>query len=147
MNPCPVHDTRTGTVFLFFVAVRGRTPEATQIAAGRNAARLCCVTSQDSGRSWGAARDLTAEAVGGAERGRWAQGVSAGGRVGEGLTGSPWAARPAPLPTPSLRDKIQTTFVGGLIPEPLSLLKGCWSHPARPAAGAGSSTCLSCLLI
>nr|XP_019575020.1 PREDICTED: sialidase-4 isoform X1 [Rhinolophus sinicus] len=68
MNPCPVHDARTGTVFLFFVAVRGRTPEAAQIAAGRNAARLCCVTSQDSGRSWGGARDLTAEAVGGAER-------------------------------------------------------------------------------
>lgn len=74
MNPCPVHDARTGTVFLFFVAVRGRTPEAAQIAAGRNAARLCCVTSQDSGRSWGRARDLTAEAVGGAERGRWAHG-------------------------------------------------------------------------
>ncbi|KAM5327028.1 sialidase-4 isoform 2-T3 [Glossophaga mutica] len=68
MNPCPVHDARTGTVFLFFVAVRGQTPEAAQIATGRNAARLCCVTSQDAGHTWGAARDLTAEAVGGAER-------------------------------------------------------------------------------
>lgn len=70
MNPCPVHDARTATVFLFFIAVRGRTPEAAQIAAGRNAARLCCVTSRDAGRSWGAARDLTEEAVGGAEQGR-----------------------------------------------------------------------------
>ncbi|XP_037017190.2 sialidase-4 [Artibeus jamaicensis] len=68
MNPCPVHDARTGTVFLFFVAVRGQTPEAAQIATGRNAARLCCVTSQDAGRTWGGARDLTEEAVGGAER-------------------------------------------------------------------------------
>uniref|UniRef100_A0A8C3WNE9 exo-alpha-sialidase n=1 Tax=Catagonus wagneri TaxID=51154 RepID=A0A8C3WNE9_9CETA len=68
MNPCPVHDARTATVFLFFIAVRGHTPEAAQIAAGRNAARLCCVTSRDAGRSWGSARDLTAEAVGGAEQ-------------------------------------------------------------------------------
>uniref|UniRef100_A0A452QX00 exo-alpha-sialidase n=1 Tax=Ursus americanus TaxID=9643 RepID=A0A452QX00_URSAM len=67
MNPCPVLDARTATIFLFFIAVRGRTPEATQIATGRNAARLCCVTSRDAGRSWGAARDLTEEAVGGAE--------------------------------------------------------------------------------
>ncbi|XP_027445892.1 sialidase-4 [Zalophus californianus] len=68
MNPCPVHDARTATIFLFFIAVRGRTPEATQIATGRNAARLCCVTSRDAGRSWGAARDLTEEAVGSAEQ-------------------------------------------------------------------------------
>lgn len=72
MNPCPVHDARTATVFLFFIAVRGRTPEAAQIAAGRNAARLCCVTSRDAGRSWGGARDLTEEAVGSAEQGRQA---------------------------------------------------------------------------
>nr|KAF6450752.1 neuraminidase 4 [Molossus molossus] len=69
MNPCPVHDSRTGTVFLFFVAVRGQTPEVAQIASGRNAARLCCVTSRDAGRTWGGARDLTAEAVGAVERG------------------------------------------------------------------------------
>ncbi|KAM8788410.1 sialidase-4 [Rhynchonycteris naso] len=68
MNPCPVHDAHTGTVFLFFVAVRGQTSEAAQITAGRNAARLCCVTSPDAGRTWGGPRDLTAEAVGGAER-------------------------------------------------------------------------------
>lgn len=106
MNPCPVHDALTGTVFLFFVAVRGRTPEAAQIAAGRNAARLCCVTSQDSGRSWGGARDLTAEAVGCAERGRWAhgglhRGWSAGGKVGDSLAPGPWAARPRSAPPPA----------------------------------------------
>lgn len=78
MNPCPVHDTRTGTVFLFFVAVRGQTPEAVQIATGRNAARLCCVTSRDTGRTWGGARDLTVEAVGSAEQGRRGTGQYAG---------------------------------------------------------------------
>lgn len=72
MNPCPVHDTGTGTVFLFFIAVLGHTPEAVQIATGRNAARLCYVASRDAGLSWGSARDLTEEAIGGAVQGRWA---------------------------------------------------------------------------
>ncbi|XP_006902992.1 PREDICTED: sialidase-4 [Elephantulus edwardii] len=67
MNPCPVFEARTGTVFLFFIAVLGHTPEAVQIATGRNAARLCCVTSQDAGLTWGGARDLTVEAVGSSE--------------------------------------------------------------------------------
>lgn len=105
MNPCPVHDERTATVFLFFIAVRGRTPEAAQIASGRNAARLCCVTSRDAGRSWGGARDLTAEAVGSAEQGRWARpglrrgegrGVHPGLVGGVGLEDPP---RPAPSPS------------------------------------------------
>ncbi|XP_037705733.1 sialidase-4 [Choloepus didactylus] len=68
MNPCPVHDARTGAVFLLFIAVRGRTPEALQLATGRNAARLCCVTSRDAGLTWDSARDLTEEAVGAAEQ-------------------------------------------------------------------------------
>ncbi|XP_054977782.1 sialidase-4 isoform X2 [Sorex araneus] len=68
MNPCPVHDAHTSTVFLFFIAVWGQTPEATQIATGRNAARLCCVTSHDGGHSWGQVRDLTEEAVGSAQQ-------------------------------------------------------------------------------
>ncbi|XP_045415149.1 sialidase-4 [Lemur catta] len=66
MNPCPVLDASTGTVFLFFIAVLGHTPEAVQIATGRNAARLCCVSSRDAGLTWGSARDLTEEAIGGA---------------------------------------------------------------------------------
>ncbi|XP_069316294.1 sialidase-4 [Eulemur rufifrons] len=66
MNPCPVLDAGTGTVFLFFIAVLGHTPEAVQIATGRNAARLCCVSSRDAGLTWGSARDLTEEAIGGA---------------------------------------------------------------------------------
>ena len=64
--------------------MRGRTREAAQIAAGENAARLCCVTSRDAGRSWGGARDLTAEAVGGAEQGRWAPRLHGAGVRGKG---------------------------------------------------------------
>ncbi|EHB16188.1 Sialidase-4 [Heterocephalus glaber] len=64
MNPCPVTDAGSGTVFLFFIAVLGHTPEAVQIATGRNAARLCCVTSHDAGLTWGGARDLTEETLG-----------------------------------------------------------------------------------
>lgn len=71
MNPCPVRDAHTATIFLFFIAVWGHTPEATQIATGRNAARLCCVTSHDGGHSWGQVRDLTEEAVGSAQEGKW----------------------------------------------------------------------------
>ncbi|KAM5126996.1 sialidase-4 [Callospermophilus lateralis] len=71
MNPCPVLDAASGTVFLFFIAVLGHTPEAVQIATGRNAARLCCVTSCDAGLTWGSARDLTEEAIGAMVQG-WA---------------------------------------------------------------------------
>lgn len=67
--------------------MRGRTREAAQIAAGENAAHLCGVTSRDAGRSWGGARDLTAEAVGGAEQGRWAPALQGAG-VGWGEAGS-----------------------------------------------------------
>lgn len=112
MNPCPVHDARTGTVFLFFVAIRGQTPELAQITTGRNAARLCCVTSRDAGRTWGSARDLTAEAVGATERGRWAQGapVDTWGRSARGgVDPHRWCGRvwqvvpwlPAPVPAPA----------------------------------------------
>ncbi|XP_051009704.1 sialidase-4 [Acomys russatus] len=64
MNPCPVLDEHSGTIFLFFIAVLGHTPEAVQIATGKNAARLCCVTSCDAGLTWGSVRDLTEEAIG-----------------------------------------------------------------------------------
>uniref|UniRef100_A0A8C9Q480 exo-alpha-sialidase n=1 Tax=Spermophilus dauricus TaxID=99837 RepID=A0A8C9Q480_SPEDA len=56
MNPCPVLDTASGTVFLFFIAVLGHTPEAVQIATGRNAARL---REMDSGQSWAPRSPLT----------------------------------------------------------------------------------------
>ncbi|XP_062987594.1 sialidase-4 [Elgaria multicarinata webbii] len=64
MNPCPIYDELTGMVFLFFIAVLGRTPEAFQIITGQNAARLCYVTSSDQGISWSHVTDLTQEVIG-----------------------------------------------------------------------------------
>ncbi|XP_043852298.1 sialidase-4 [Dromiciops gliroides] len=64
MNPCPVYDELTGTVFLFFIAVLGNTPESFQIMTGKNAARLCYVTSSDGGLTWSAVTDLTEQVIG-----------------------------------------------------------------------------------
>lgn len=86
MNPCPVLDDGSGTIFLFFIAVLGHTPEAVQIATGRNAARLCCVTSRDAGLTWGGARDLTEETLGDLVRGRRGRAGPGPGR-GLGLGG------------------------------------------------------------
>ncbi|NXK11201.1 NEUR4 protein, partial [Herpetotheres cachinnans] len=66
MNPCPLYDEFTGTLFLFFITVLGRTPEAYQIITGQNVTRLCCVTSADQGLSWSTATDLTQQVIGGA---------------------------------------------------------------------------------
>lgn len=69
MNPCPLYDEFTGTLFLFFITVLGRTPEAYQIVTGQNVTRLCCVTSADQGLSWSTATDLTQQVIGGAIKG------------------------------------------------------------------------------
>lgn len=70
MNPCPIYDELTGMVFLFFIAVMGRTPEAFQILTGQNAARLCYVSSSDQGNSWSHVTDLTQQVIGVAIEGR-----------------------------------------------------------------------------
>ncbi|XP_015271538.1 PREDICTED: sialidase-4 [Gekko japonicus] len=64
MNPCPIYDELTGVIFLFFIAVLGRTPEAFQIITGQNAARLCYVSSSDQGISWSHVTDLTQQVIG-----------------------------------------------------------------------------------
>ncbi|MEE6500785.1 hypothetical protein FKM82_003929 [Ascaphus truei] len=64
MNPCPIYDDFTGQLFLFFIAVLGRTTESYQIVTGRNAARLCYVRSADQGRSWSEVTDLTQKVIG-----------------------------------------------------------------------------------
>jgi len=69
MNPCPLYDEFTGTLFLFFITVLGRTPEAYQIVTGQNVTRLCCVTSTDQGLSWSTATDLTQQVIGGTIKG------------------------------------------------------------------------------
>lgn len=70
MNPCPIYDELTGVIFLFFIAVLGRTPEAFQIITGQNAARLCYVSSSDQGISWSHATDLTQQVIGRTIEGR-----------------------------------------------------------------------------
>ncbi|KAM8815852.1 sialidase-3 [Rhynchonycteris naso] len=71
MNPCPVWERKSGSVYLFFICVRGHITERQQIVSGRNAARLCFICSRDSGHSWSDVRDLTEEVIGPAVK-RWA---------------------------------------------------------------------------
>ncbi|XP_027762642.1 sialidase-3 [Empidonax traillii] len=71
MNPCPLLDARSGTIFLFCICVEQGKTEQHQIWRGSSAARLCFATSADGGRSWAPLRDVTDEAVG-ADLSRWA---------------------------------------------------------------------------
>uniref|UniRef100_A0A8C6T185 exo-alpha-sialidase n=1 Tax=Neogobius melanostomus TaxID=47308 RepID=A0A8C6T185_9GOBI len=64
MNPCPVHDEFTGTVFLFFIAVLGHTSESQQLITGKNVTRLCFVSSLDNGDTWSPVTDLTQTVIG-----------------------------------------------------------------------------------
>ncbi|KAM5180508.1 sialidase-3 [Mantella aurantiaca] len=65
MNPCPLYDRHTRTVFLFFCCVRANRTEMAQILTGKNAARVCYVASADHGRSWGSLVDVTEEVLAG----------------------------------------------------------------------------------
>ncbi|XP_074535986.1 sialidase-4 [Halichoeres trimaculatus] len=64
MNPCPVYDEFTGTLFLFFIAVLGHTPEAYQLVTGKNVTRLCFISSTDNGDTWSPVTDLTQRVIG-----------------------------------------------------------------------------------
>uniref|UniRef100_A0A4W3HLT2 exo-alpha-sialidase n=1 Tax=Callorhinchus milii TaxID=7868 RepID=A0A4W3HLT2_CALMI len=64
MNPCPVYDKDTNTIFLLFIAVFGNTPEHQQIRTGKNVTRLCHVSSEDQGQTWSNVTDLTACTIG-----------------------------------------------------------------------------------
>ncbi|KAL8191326.1 UNVERIFIED_CONTAM: hypothetical protein K2H54_072215 [Gekko kuhli] len=64
MNPCPVYEKESGRVFLFFVCIRSKTTGWHQIRTGRNAARLCYVSSQDGGLTWSPLTDLTQRVIG-----------------------------------------------------------------------------------
>ncbi|XP_072313055.1 sialidase-4 [Eucyclogobius newberryi] len=64
MNPCPVRDEFTGTVFLFFIAVLGHTSEAHQLITGKNVTRLCYISSTDNGDTWSSVTDLTQTVIG-----------------------------------------------------------------------------------
>ncbi|XP_074498295.1 sialidase-4 [Sebastes fasciatus] len=64
MNPCPVYDEFTGTLFLFFIAVLGHTSEARQLVTGKNVTRLCYISSTDDGDTWSPVTDLTKKVIG-----------------------------------------------------------------------------------
>ncbi|KAG7483843.1 hypothetical protein MATL_G00042580 [Megalops atlanticus] len=71
MNPCPVYERKSKTLFLFFICVRNKTTEHHQIIMGKNAARLCYISSKDNGLSWSEVTDLTDGVIGKKVR-RWA---------------------------------------------------------------------------
>ncbi|KAM9663684.1 sialidase-2 [Trichechus inunguis] len=71
MNPCPLYDEKTGTLFLFFIAISGQVSEQHQLQTRVNVTRLCQVTSTDHGKTWSPPRDLTNTAIGSAHR-EWA---------------------------------------------------------------------------
>ncbi|XP_006866822.1 PREDICTED: sialidase-2 [Chrysochloris asiatica] len=71
MNPCPLYDEKTGTLFLFFITIPGQISEHHQIHTKVNVTRLCQVTSADLGKTWSPIRDLTSTAIGSAYR-EWA---------------------------------------------------------------------------
>ncbi|XP_056141001.1 sialidase-3.1 [Lampris incognitus] len=64
MNPCPVFEKNSKTLFLFFICVLRNTPEHRQIITGRNKARLCYVTSSNDGQTWSQVTDLTENVIG-----------------------------------------------------------------------------------
>ncbi|KAM9846236.1 sialidase-3-like [Aulostomus maculatus] len=64
MNPCPVYEKNSKTLFLFFISILGNTTEKRQLITGKNKARLCCVSSSDDGQTWSQAKDLTETVIG-----------------------------------------------------------------------------------
>ncbi|NXP07876.1 NEUR3 protein, partial [Thinocorus orbignyianus] len=71
MNPCPLYDATSNTIFLFCICVEQDKSERWQIWRGRSAARLCFSTSTDGGHVWALLRDVTEEAIG-PDLSRWA---------------------------------------------------------------------------
>ncbi|XP_049900093.1 sialidase-3-like [Epinephelus moara] len=59
MNPCPVYEKTSKTLFLFFICVEGTVSEQWQRRLGCNKARLCYITTKDAGQSWSDVTDLT----------------------------------------------------------------------------------------
>uniref|UniRef100_A0A3Q1GRG9 exo-alpha-sialidase n=1 Tax=Acanthochromis polyacanthus TaxID=80966 RepID=A0A3Q1GRG9_9TELE len=49
MNPCPLYDKTSKTLFLFFICVEGEVSEQWQIKNNTNKARLCYITSPGHG--------------------------------------------------------------------------------------------------
>ncbi|XP_041641746.1 sialidase-3-like isoform X2 [Cheilinus undulatus] len=61
MNPCPLFEKTSKTLFLFFICVEGTVTEQWQIDHYTNKTRLCYIKSTDLGQSWSDVTDLTDE--------------------------------------------------------------------------------------
>ncbi|XP_074538985.1 sialidase-3-like [Halichoeres trimaculatus] len=59
MNPCPLYEKTSKTLFLFFICVKGTCSEQDQILNNKNKARLCYIKSNNGGQSWSRVTDLT----------------------------------------------------------------------------------------
>lgn len=64
MNPCPLYDKQTKTLFLLFIAIPGRVSEQHQLQTRVNVTRLCLVSSTDHGKTWSPVQDLTDTTIG-----------------------------------------------------------------------------------
>lgn len=61
MNPTPLYEKTSRTLFLFFICVEGTVSEPWQRFWGINKARLCFMTTRDAGQTWSQVTDLTDE--------------------------------------------------------------------------------------
>ncbi|XP_073322683.1 sialidase-3-like [Pagrus major] len=59
MNPCPVYEKTSRTLFLFFICVKGVISECWQRFWGCNKARPCYITTKDGGQTWSGVTDLS----------------------------------------------------------------------------------------
>ncbi|CAK6975442.1 sialidase-3-like [Scomber scombrus] len=59
MNPCPVYEKKSKTLFLFFICVTDGISEWKQINSGNNQTHLCYIKSTDDGQNWSEVNDLT----------------------------------------------------------------------------------------
>ncbi|XP_030299166.1 sialidase-4-like [Sparus aurata] len=57
MNPCPVYEKTSKTLFLFFICVKDGITESWQIKKGHNKTRLCYITTKDGGQTWNSGAD------------------------------------------------------------------------------------------
>ncbi|XP_023656267.1 sialidase-3 isoform X2 [Paramormyrops kingsleyae] len=64
MNPCVVREKISETLFLFFICIPKNVSETQQICRGKNAARLCYISSTDKGENWSKVTDLTESVIG-----------------------------------------------------------------------------------
>ncbi|XP_053192195.1 sialidase-3-like [Scomber japonicus] len=52
MNPCPVYEKDSKTLFLFFICVKDGVTEQWQISNNKNETHLCYIKSTDDGQNW-----------------------------------------------------------------------------------------------